>query len=107
MQLDFKSWSKLKLRLKVENFIKEYVSVILLLSAIFTMAVGRILANTEPAVHLIVQQPQRSIKLLAQMDFLDYLLYDAYSNHITASECFSITNGYVRNSQNLQSPVGC
>jgi hypothetical protein len=22
------------------------------------------------------------------MDFLDYLLYDAYSNHVTASESF-------------------
>jgi hypothetical protein len=38
MQLHFKSWSKLKLRLKVENFIKEYVSLIWLLSTIFTAA---------------------------------------------------------------------
>jgi hypothetical protein len=31
MQVDFKSWTKLKLRLKMETFIKEYVSLILLL----------------------------------------------------------------------------
>jgi hypothetical protein len=42
------------------------------------------------------------------MDFLDYLLYDAsaYSDHVTASESFNITNGYVRNSQHLQNPHG-
>jgi hypothetical protein len=34
-QVDFQSWSKLKLTLKVKNFIKEYVSLILLLSTIF------------------------------------------------------------------------
>jgi hypothetical protein len=27
--------------------------------------------------------------------------------HVTASESFSITNGYVRNSQHLQNPLGC
>jgi hypothetical protein len=41
------------------------------------------------------------------MDFFNYLLYDAYSHHITASERFSITNGYVRKSQHLQNPLGC
>jgi hypothetical protein len=44
-----------------------------------------------------------------QMDSLDYLLYDAYNNHITpmitASESFSITNGYVRNLQLFQRPL--
>jgi hypothetical protein len=42
MQLHFESWSKLKLKLKVENFMKEYVSLIWLLSTIFTAAVERI-----------------------------------------------------------------
>jgi hypothetical protein len=61
MQVDVESWSKLKLRLEVENSIKEYVSLIWLLSTIFTAAVGRILTNCEqPAVHPIMQQPQRS-----------------------------------------------
>jgi hypothetical protein len=46
MQVDLESWSKLKLRLKVENFIKEYVSLIWLLSTIFTAVVGRILTNS-------------------------------------------------------------
>jgi hypothetical protein len=40
MQFDFKSWSEVELRLKMENFIKEYVSLILLLQTIFTVAVG-------------------------------------------------------------------
>jgi hypothetical protein len=39
------------------------------------------------------------------MDFLDYLLYDTYSNHVTASESFTITNGYIRISQHLQNPL--
>jgi hypothetical protein len=42
MQVDLESWSKLKLRLKVENFIKEYVSLILLLLTIFTAAVDSV-----------------------------------------------------------------
>jgi hypothetical protein len=50
-------------------------------------------ANKQPAVHPIMQQPEGSKKLLAKIDFLDYLLYDAYSNHVTASESFSIMNG--------------
>jgi hypothetical protein len=41
------------------------------------------------------------------MNSSDYFLYDAYSNHITASESFSITNGYVRNSQHLQNSLVC
>jgi hypothetical protein len=47
MKVDFESWSKHKLRLKVEIFIKEYISLILLLSTIFTAAVGRILTNSQ------------------------------------------------------------
>jgi hypothetical protein len=62
-------------------------------------------SNKQPAVHPILQQPQRSKYLLAQMDFLDHLLYDAYSYSVTASESFSITDGYVRNSQHLQNPL--
>jgi hypothetical protein len=43
---------------------------------------------------------------LAHMDFLDHFLYDAYNNHsITAPENFIITNGYVMNSQHLQSQM--
>jgi hypothetical protein len=37
------------------------------------------------------------------MDFLDYLLHDAYSYHITASESFqgfSIMDEYIRNPKN-------
>jgi hypothetical protein len=45
----------------------------------------------------ILQWPQKYKKLFAQMDFLEYLLCDAYSYHITALERFSITNGYIRN----------
>jgi hypothetical protein len=44
-KLDLESRSKLKLRLKVENFMKEYGLLILLLSTIFTAAVGRILTG--------------------------------------------------------------
>jgi hypothetical protein len=47
MQVNFESWSELKLRLKVEKFIKDYVSLIRLLSTIFTAAVGRILRNSQ------------------------------------------------------------
>jgi hypothetical protein len=47
MQVDLESWSKVELRLKVENFIKEYVSLILLLSTIFSAAVIRILSNSQ------------------------------------------------------------
>ena len=54
MQVYFKSWIKLKLRLKMENFIKEYVSliraIIRLLSTTFTVAVGRILTNGQPCI---------------------------------------------------------
>jgi hypothetical protein len=97
MQVDCKSWSKVKLRLKMKNFMKEYVSLIQPLSTIFTVAVGRILKNSQQCM-----LPQRSKWLLAQTIFIDYLLYDTYSNHITASESFSITHGYIRNSQPLQ-----
>jgi hypothetical protein len=75
----------------MENYIKECVSFILLL-------------------HPIVQQPWRYKELLDSFDDkLDYVLYDAYSDHITASESFSIINGpwYVRNSQHLENPLGC
>jgi hypothetical protein len=37
-----------------------------------------------PVVHW--QQPQRSKELLAQKNFLAYLLYDAYSNHVAMSQ---------------------
>jgi hypothetical protein len=40
------------------------------------------------------------------MNSLDYLLYDAYSDHITASKSLSITNGFIRNSQHLQNSRG-
>jgi hypothetical protein len=50
MQLDFESWSKLKLRLKMENFIKEYVSLIRLLSTSFIVAVAMILANFQQCI---------------------------------------------------------
>jgi hypothetical protein len=40
----------------------------------------------QPAVHPIMQQLQRSKSLLAQLDIIDYLLYDAYSNHVTSSK---------------------
>jgi hypothetical protein len=43
MQVDFEELSYLKLTLETENFIKEYVSFILLLSAISTVAIKRIL----------------------------------------------------------------
>jgi hypothetical protein len=44
-----------------------------------------------------MQQPVRLKHLLAKLVSLDYILYDAYSNHIIASESSSITNVYVRN----------
>ena len=47
MQVD---WSKLKLTLKMEYFIKKYVSLIWLLSTIFTVAVERILTNSQPYI---------------------------------------------------------
>jgi hypothetical protein len=50
MQVDFKSWSWVKLSLKMEIFIKEYVSLIQLLSTIFTVAAGRILTNSQQCV---------------------------------------------------------
>jgi hypothetical protein len=65
MQVYFRSWTKLEVRLKIEKFIAEYVSLIWLLSTIFIPAVVRI--QTYSAVHPIVQQPQRSKKLLAQL----------------------------------------
>jgi hypothetical protein len=64
-------------------------------------------SDKQSAVHPIVQLPQRSKYLLAQMNFVDYLHYDTYRDHITASESFSITNGYLQNSQHLQNPLGC
>jgi hypothetical protein len=35
------------------------------------------------------------------MDFLDYLLYNTCSNHVTTSEILSITNGCIRNLEHL------
>jgi hypothetical protein len=50
-------------------------------------------SNKHPAGHQIVQLPQRSKQHLSWMDSLDYLLYDAYSDYIKASESFIIKNG--------------
>ena len=47
MQAYFEAWSDLKLTLKMENFIKEWVSLIWRLSTIFTEAVGRILTTIQ------------------------------------------------------------
>jgi hypothetical protein len=87
----------------MKYFIKEYVSLVLLL---FHNGCRKD-SNKPTAVHAIVQQPPRSEELLAQIDFLHYLLHDTYSDHITASESFSGTNWYVRNPQHLQKPLGC
>jgi hypothetical protein len=72
-------------RLKVENFFKEYVSLIWLLLTIFTAALERILA-TNCAFYCALAAATEIQITLAQMDFLDYLLNDAYSNHVTATE---------------------
>ena len=48
MQADLERSSDLKITLQKENFIKYFVSLIRLLSSIFTGAVGRILANFQP-----------------------------------------------------------
>ena len=45
MQTKLELSSDLELTLKMEKFIKEYVSLIWLLLTIFTVAVGRILTN--------------------------------------------------------------
>jgi hypothetical protein len=45
--------------LKLVDFIKAYISLISLLSTIFTAAVERNVKK-QPVVHPIVQQPQRS-----------------------------------------------
>jgi hypothetical protein len=47
MQVDLESWSEVEVKVKVENFTKEYAPLILLLSTIFTAAVGRILSNSQ------------------------------------------------------------
>jgi hypothetical protein len=65
MQVDFESWSKVKLRLKLEKIVKKFVSLIRairLLLTIFTVAVGRILTNRQQCIglHPIMQLPQRS-----------------------------------------------
>jgi hypothetical protein len=39
MQVDFESWTELNLRLKMEKFIKEYISFNELLSTVLTVAV--------------------------------------------------------------------
>jgi hypothetical protein len=86
MQVDFESWSKLKLRLKVENFIKEYVSLILLLSTIFTAVVGRILTNS--LMCILLCSSHRDLNNLAQIVFFDYLLYDVFRD--SEHPCHSI-----------------
>jgi hypothetical protein len=100
MQIDFKSRSKVKLKLKMENFIG--------LAFVNHLHKGcRKDSYKQSAVHPIVLLPQRSKQILAQMNFVDYLLYDAYSNHVIVSESFSITSGYIKNSQYLHKPLGC
>jgi hypothetical protein len=47
MQVNFEAWSEVELRLKMENFIKDYGSLILLLLTIFIVAVGRIITNSQ------------------------------------------------------------
>jgi hypothetical protein len=59
MQVDFEPWSKLKLRLNMENFIKEFFFI----DPAFVNHLHsccRKDSNKQPAVHPIVQQPQRS-----------------------------------------------
>jgi hypothetical protein len=77
-------------------FMKDCISLILLLSTIFTAAERRILTNMSSASYCAAAE-----FLLAQMNFMDYcsinLLYDTYNNHVTASASFSITNRYIRN----------
>jgi hypothetical protein len=65
MQVALESWSKLKLRLKVENIIKEYISLIRLLSTIFTSAVGMILSNSKLCI-ISCSSHRDPNKLLAQ-----------------------------------------
>jgi hypothetical protein len=47
MQAGFEKQSNLKLTIMMENFIKEYFSLILLLLSIFTVIVGRFIANIQ------------------------------------------------------------
>jgi hypothetical protein len=61
MQVEFESWSKLKLRLKVEKFIKEYVLLIIDQAFVNHLHSGcRKDSNKQPDVHPIMQQPQIS-----------------------------------------------
>jgi hypothetical protein len=88
------------------------IPLIFLLSnlvSMFPRASGTIMDNSlHVSSHSYASLSRAPVKLfLAQMDPLDYPLYDAYSNHVTASESFSITSGYGRNLQNLQNPLGC
>jgi hypothetical protein len=48
--INIDAWSDLKLILREENFIKEYVSLIRLLSTTFTVAVGRSQANIQRCI---------------------------------------------------------
>jgi hypothetical protein len=57
MQVYFEKQSDLELTLKIENYIKEYVSLVLLLFTTFTVTVGRILTNiTAPSVSSLLIQ---------------------------------------------------
>ncbi len=88
------------------------IPLIFLLSNVVSMfprASGTIMDNNlHVSSHSYASLSRAPVKyFLALMDPLDYPLYDAYSNHVTASESFSITSGYGRNLQNLQNPLGC
>jgi hypothetical protein len=98
---------EVELRLKMEKFIKEYVSLIRLLSTIF--AVGRILTNSQQCTsyHAAATEIQITLHPNEFHRLSPGVLYKAYSDHVTASESVNITNGYVRNSLHLKNPLGC
>jgi hypothetical protein len=61
-------------------------------------------SNKQTILHSVVQQPVPATKIqinFGQNTFLTYILYHAYSDHITASESLIITNGCIRNSLHL------
>jgi hypothetical protein len=93
MQVDLKSWSKVKLRLKMENFIKECL-IDPDSSTIFTVAVEWILTNSQQCI--LSCRCHRDPNNFWPKDFCR--LFPVF-------ESFGITNGYVRNSQHLQNPA--
>ena len=113
MQFDFKSWNRIeqwqlmwysKCKVLLKSMFHSN-SLIRLLLSIFTVAVGRVLKNSQQCI-LCVAATEITITLV-QMDSFNYLLYDAYSDQITALESFSINDEYVRNSQDHQNSLGC